>query len=451
MASHLYEDVTLRRKADAKIAHMAHHDALTDLPNRLLFRERLEQALVMARRGAGCALLCLDLDHFKLVNDTLGHPIGDGLLREAADRLLACVREEDTVARLGGDEFAIIQVDTKRPDDVVVLADRILTAFQEPFDIDGHQISLEPVSVRSWCRADGAKSESLLKHADIALYLAKTEGRSTVRFFQPEMDARIQRRRTLELDLRGAVARDEFEIYYQPLVLIATGRVIGFEALLRWRHPLRGLLAPMEFIPLTEETGMIVTIGEWVLRTACFEAQTWPAGIRVAVNLSPVQFKGGKVVATVKAALSASGLRPERLELEITEAVLLHDSAATLTSLQQLRAMGIAVALDDFGTGYSSLSYLRSFPFDKIKIDRSFVGDMVDSRESMSIIRAIAGLGHSLCMTTTAEGVETLEQLEILRKEGCTEAQGYMFGRPAPASEVPILLKQFHHMDTGAT
>jgi diguanylate cyclase (GGDEF)-like protein len=436
-----HEDITLRQQAEARIVFMARHDALTRLPNRVLFQERLEQAIDLLGRGTGCAILCLDLDHFKLVNDTLGHPIGDGLLQAAAERLQACVREVDTLARLGGDEFAIIQLGLERPEDAALLAGRILTAFSEPFQIDGHQIVIGASVGVAMAPADGTLAEKLLKHADIALYLAKTEGRNMVRFFEPHMDARIQQRRMLELDLRGAIIRNEFELYYQPLVDLDVDTVTGFEALLRWNHPVRGLISPAEFIPLAEETGMIVAIGEWALRTACSEATTWPAHITLAVNLSPVQFKKGNLVSIVKAALAASGLPANRLELEITESVLLQDTVGTLAALHELRGMGVAVALDDFGTGFSSLSYLRNFPFDKIKIDQSFVRDLVKDREAIAIIRAVTSLGHNLRMKTTAEGVETVEQLNTLREEGCTEVQGYFFSHPKPASELPSLLE----------
>jgi diguanylate cyclase (GGDEF)-like protein len=446
-----HEDVTERQKAEASIAFLAQHDALTRLANRVLFNERLEQAIAMAGRGSEFAVICLDLDHFKTVNDTLGHPVGDGLLQAVADRLQACVREGDTVARLGGDEFAIIQLAVAQPDHAELLTSRIMDAFQHPIDVAGHLIMTGLSIGVALAPGDGATSERLLRNADIALYLAKTEGRGTVRFFEPEMDARIQHRRTLELDLRMALMRNEFEIYYQPLISLAAGKITGFEALIRWHHPVRGLVSPAEFIPVAEETGMIVAIGAWVLRTACFEAESWPANIGLAVNLSSVQFKKGDLVGTVRAALAASGLRPDRLELEITESVLLHDSIAIVAALHQLRAMGIAVALDDFGTGYSSLSYLRSFPFDRIKIDQSFVRDLVNNKESMSIIRAVTGLGHSLSMKTTAEGVETQEQLVKLRAEGCTEVQGYLFSPPRPASELPALIEELQKVAAPAT
>jgi len=287
----------------------------------------------------------------------------------------------------------------------------------------------------------------LMRDADIALYLAKTEGRGTVRFFEPEMDARIHIRRMLELDLRNAITRSEFELYYQPVISLIANKIIGFEALLRWHHPVRGLVSPLDFIPVAEETGMIVAIGEWVLRTACVEAETWPADLSVAVNLSAVQFKHGDIIATMEAALTASGLRPNRLELEITESVFLRDTPGTLAALHQLRAMGIGVALDDFGTGFSSLSYLHRFPFNKIKIDQSFVRDLLTNKESMSIVRAVAGLGKSLGIKTIAEGVETVEQLNRLRDKGCTEVQGYFFSRPRPASELPLLIKRLQRID----
>ncbi len=446
-----HEDITERQEAEARIVFMARHDALTKLPNRNLFHERLEQAIGRVGRGSGCAVLCLDLDHFKRVNDLLGHPAGDGLLQAAANRLQACIREVDTLARLGGDEFAIIQHAAERPDDSGLLADRIVAAFLEPFDIDGHEIVVGISVGVAIAPGDGASSQKLLKNADIALYLAKTEGRGTVRFFEPEMDARIQLRRALELDLQAAIVRNEFEIHYQPLVNLATGRITAFEGLLRWHHPIRGLILPSEFIPVAEETGVIVTIGEWVLRTACAEAGRWPTDIKLAVNLSPIQFRKGNLLATIISELDGSGLRPDRLELEITELVLLRDTPSTLDTLHQLRAMGIAIALDDFGTGYSSLSYLRSFPFDKIKIDQSFVRDLVKNDNAIAIIRAVTGLGHNLNMITTAEGVETLEQLDKLRKEGCSEVQGSVFSPPRLASELPSLIEKLNGISQNAT
>jgi diguanylate cyclase (GGDEF)-like protein len=444
------EDVTERQRAEANIVFMARHDALTRLPNRLLFRERMEQALDMAERGSQFAVLCLDLDKFKQVNDTMGHPVGDCLLIAVADRLRACVREGDTVARLGGDEFAIIQLGVHQPDDAEVLASRIVAAFSEPFDLDGMLIMAGVSIGATVAPGDSTSYETLMRDADIALYLAKTEDRGTARFFEPEMDARIHMRRMLEQDLRGAITRNEFELYYQPQVDLSENRVVGFEALLRWHHPVRGLVSPLDFIPVAEETGMIVAIGEWVLRTACQEATSWPDDIHVAVNLSPVQFIKSGLVGAVQTALAASGLRPHRLELEITETVLLRDTAETLAALHRLRSIGISVALDDFGTGYSSLNYLRSFPFSKIKIDQSFVRDLIKNKESMSIVRAVIGLGQSLGIKTTAEGVETVGQLNRLRDEGCTEIQGYYLSRPRPADEVPSLIRKLRQFGVDA-
>jgi diguanylate cyclase (GGDEF)-like protein/PAS domain S-box-containing protein len=444
-----HEDITERHQAEAIVVFMARHDALTKLPNRVLFKERMEQAVAMFGRGLQFAVFCLDLDRFKQINDTLGHPVGDGFLVAVADRLQACVRDVDIVARLGGDEFAIIQHGIRVPDDAEVLANRIIAAFGQPFDVAGHQITAGISIGIAVAAEDGVSYETLMRDADIALYLAKTEGRGTARFFAPEMDARIHQRHIMELELRGAIARHEFELYYQPQVSLVTNKVTGFEALLRWHHPARGLVSPTDFIPVAEETGIIVAIGEWVLRTACFEAQGWPCGISVAVNLSPIQFKTGDLVASVQTALATSGLQPHRLELEITESVFLGATAGTMKALTAFRTMGISVALDDFGTGYSSLSYLRSFSFNKIKIDRSFVQDMITSKESISIVRAVTGLGQSLGMQTIAEGVETKEQLDKLREEGCTEVQGYFFSRPRPAGEVGAMIESLEAAPPG--
>jgi diguanylate cyclase (GGDEF)-like protein len=442
-----HEDITERRRAEESVAFMAHHDALTRLPNRVLFRERMEQAIAMAGRGTEFAVICFDLDNFKQVNDTLGHPVGDGLLMAVSNRLRTCVREVDTLARLGGDEFAIIQLGVGQPDSAETLTNRIIAAFRQPFDVDGHQVMAGASIGVTVAPGDGVSYEMLMRDADIALYLAKTEGRGTVRFFEPEMDARIHIRRMLELDLRNAIARSEFELYYQPLVSLIANRVIGFEALLRWHHPVRGLVSPLDFIPVAEETGLIVAIGEWVLRTACVQAATWPDELSIAVNLSAIQFKQGDIVTTIEAALAASGLAAGRLELEITESVFLRDTPGTLAVLHQLRAMGIGVALDDFGTGYSSLSYLHSFPFNKIKIDQSFVRDLLTNKGSMSIVQAVTSLGKSLGIKTIAEGVETLEQLNTLRDKGCTEVQGYLFSRPKPACELPLLIEKLQRID----
>ena len=437
-----FEDITEWLEAQAKITHMARHDALTGLPNRVLFHEQLEQGLRRAKSDDQLAVLCLDLDHFKDINDSLGHPIGDALLKEVGRRLKAAVGDGDTVARLGGDEFAVVQIGRSEEAAARSLAGRLVEVISAPYEIDDHQIVIGVSIGISLSPQDGSNPDELLKNADLALYRAKADGRGTYRFFETGMDARAQARRLLEMDLRAAVQRDEFQAYYQPIRDVASGRVVAFEALLRWNHPQRGLIAPISFIPLAEETGLIVQLGEFVLRSACTDATSWPDDIDVAVNLSPVQFKSPSLIASVTSALAASGLSANRLELEITESVLLQNSEATLTTLHELRAMGVRISLDDFGTGYSSLSYLRSFPFDKIKIDRSFVSELATREDSMAIIRAVTGLGRSLGIVTTAEGVENDAQLELLRREGCTQAQGYLFSKPRPASDVAMMLER---------
>jgi diguanylate cyclase (GGDEF)-like protein/PAS domain S-box-containing protein len=434
-----YEDVTERQKAEAKIMHMARHDALTNLPNRLLFREKMEQAL---KRGEELAVLFIDLDRFKSVNDTLGHPVGDALLCAVTRRLQMVIRGSDTVARLGGDEFAIIQVGG-RPTDATELAVHIIESISKPFDVLGHQVVIGTSLGIAIAPADGTEPDQLLRNADMALYRAKGEGRGTYHFFQPEMDAQMQARRSLELDLRKALSAGEFELYYQPLIDLASDKISGFEALVRWNHPERGLVGPDDFIPVAEEIGLIVPIGEWVLKQACKDAVTWPGKLTIAVNLSAVQFRHPTLALSVVNALSASGLAAARLELEITETVLLQDNRAVLDVLHQIRELGVRISMDDFGTGYSSLSYLRSFPFDKIKIDRSFIRELGKENDCVAIIRAVTRLGRSLGMITTAEGVETKEQLDILRVEGCTQVQGYLFSPPRPAAEVPGMIKKF--------
>jgi diguanylate cyclase (GGDEF)-like protein/PAS domain S-box-containing protein len=437
------EDITKWREAQAQILHMARHDALTNLPNRTLFREQLEHALHRVTRNEQVAVHCLDLDHFKDVNDSLGHPIGDGLLNEVAHRLRECVRDGDTVARLGGDEFAIVQAGGElQASDVSSLASRLVEVVSAPYDIQGHQVVVGTSIGVSVAPDDGSDPDQLLKNADMALYRAKADGRGTFRFFEAGMDARAQARRILELDMRAALLRGEFEVYYQPIHDLKSDQIICFEALVRWNHPLRGMTPPTAFIPLAEETGLIVPIGNWVLRKACADAAGWSQDVGVAVNLSPAQFKNRNLVPSIAAALAESGLAAHRLELEITESVLLQDSEATLATLHKLRDFGIRISMDDFGTGYSSLSYLRSFPFDKIKIDQSFVHELASRGDSMAIVRAVTGLGRSLGISTTAEGVETTEQLALLRTEGCTEVQGYLFSAPRPAAEVENMLSE---------
>src|ERR1700761_5620945 len=436
-----HEDVTERRRAEQQIAHMARHDALTDLPNRVLLRERLEHELKRVKRGEIVAMLCLDLDHFKSVNDTLGHPIGDELLKLVADRLRGCTREPDTIARLGGDEFAIIMTQLRQPSDATVLAQRIRASISKPYQVDGHQIVSDISIGISIAPIDGSEPDQLLKNADMALYGAKADGRGTYRFFEAEMDKRMKERRDLEMDLRQALANGEFELHYQPLVNLQTNEISAFEALLRWHHPSKGLISPADFVPIAEETGLIVSIGEWVLRTACKETANWPDHVKVAVNLSPAQLKTKNLVAPVKDALADSAMAPERLQLEITETMLMQNTFATLAMLHELRKLGVQIAMDDFGTGYSSLSYLRSFPFDKIKIDRSFIQDLSNGAEPRAIVHAVAGLAKCLNMISTAEGVETQQQLDTLQAVGCTEMQGYLFSRAKPADEIMQLFE----------
>ena len=421
---------------------MARHDALTNLPNRTLFREQLERALHRMTHNEQVAVLCVDLDNFKDVNDSLGHPIGDDLLKEVARRLSECIREGDTVSRLGGDEFAIVQVGRHlQVSEASALASRLIEVVGAPYIIQGHQLIIGTSVGISVAPDDATDPDRLLKNADMALYRAKADGRGTYRFFEAGMDARAQARRLLELDLRAALSRGEFEVYYQPIHDLEVDQIVCFEALARWNHPLRGLILPEAFIALAEQTGLIIPIGDWVLRTACMDAAKWPQNVRVAVNLSPAQFNRD-LVNSVVTALSAAGLAADRLELEITEFVLLQDSETTLANLHKLREFGVRISMDDFGTGYSSLSYLRSFPFDKIKIDRSFVHELATRGDLMAIVRAVTGLGKSLGISTTAEGVETREQLALLRLEGCNEVQGYLFSPPRPAADVEKMLSK---------
>ncbi len=435
-----HNDITERRRAEAKIAYMAHHDALTDLPNRVLLFEHLRQTLAKTREAMHVAVLCLDLDRFKDVNDAHGHPVGDLLLKAVAGRLRQCVRDTDMVARLGGDEFAIMQAGTSQPTDATALASRLIEVIAAPYELGNGQVRVELSIGIALAPGDGLDPDQLLKNADMALYRAKSDGHGLYRFFEPEMDARMQARRRLEIDLRKAVANSEFELFYQPLVDMQTERVTGFEALIRWQHPERGMIPPLDFIAVAEETGLIVPIGDWVLRQACAEAATWPSDVKIAVNLSPIQFKSKGLLLSVMSALATSGLSANRLELEITESVLLQDGDTTLAALHELRRLGVRISMDDFGTGYSSLSYLRKFPFDKIKIDQSFIFDMSGHNDSLAIVRAVIAMGSGLGIATTAEGVETAEQFEQLKLEGCTEVQGYLFSPPRPAAEVRGLL-----------
>jgi len=437
------EDITARRAIEQRILHMAHHDALTNLPNRLMFRKRLEDILTTRRAGHGCAILFLDLDRFKPVNDMLGHAAGDVVLKAVAQRIRALLRRDDMVARMGGDEFAIIQMSPRKPADVALLAERLLREITTPLDIAGQQVSIGASIGISVAPADGTDPDLLLRNADLALYRAKNERRHCYRYYEEGMDAAVLARQQLEQDLRQALAAEEFQLHYQPIMDLKSGRIGSFEALLRWQSSSRGVVPPSDFIPFAEETGQINAIGAWVLHRACAEAVNWPQEVKVSVNVSTVQFREGDLVAVVRAALDASGLSPERLELEITETAMIENQEATVAILHELRALGISIAMDDFGTGYSSLSFLQSFPFTRIKIDQSFVRDLGQSQQATAIVRAVTGLCKGLGVAATAEGVETEEQQELLRLEHCTSIQGYYISRPQPPHLLPEILSQF--------
>ena len=423
-------DTTAEVEAVARARFLAEHDSLTGLPNRVRLRDALAEAAERwRRRGAEAAVLCLDLDGFKEVNDTLGHPAGDRLLQACAERLRACVRQLDTVARLGGDEFAVLMADIRGPADVAVLAERVVATLAEPVALDGHEIAVTASIGAALLPADGEDPVSLLRNADIALYRAKAEGRNRFRLFEPAMEERLRQRKFVEAGLRTALAVGQLEVHYQPQVAAGSGRLLGHEALLRWRHPERGLILPGEFVPVAEETGLIVPIGAWVIRQACRDLIRWP-GLRVSVNLSPVQFRQDGLVETVREALAENGVQPARLELEVTESVLIGNTEEAAAVLARLRALGVRLAMDDFGTGYSSLSYLERFAFDKLKVDRSFIHELASSESKRAIVRAVLDLGRGLGMETCAEGVETEEQRELLAREGCAVVQGFLFGRP---------------------
>jgi len=435
-----FEDVTERRRAEERMTHLAHHDTLTNLPNRSMFRERLDQALGEAE-ARPLAIFSLDLDRFKAINDTFGHPAGDWLLKCVAKRLQHSVRSSnDVVARFGGDEFAIIQFGIKSVADAEKLAKRIIETVGKPYRDKGREMHVGASLGIALHPGDGHDADTLLTNADMALYSGKSEGRNVYRFFEPGMDALVRERRALEIDLEAALSKREFELDFQPIFDISSDRIVGAEALMRWRSPSRGLVSPENFIPVAEETGLIVQLGDWALRKACNVAAKWPPDVRMAVNVSAAQIKSGGFARAVISALAFSGLPADRLELEITETVLMDESDAVLKTLSQLRALGVRIALDDFGTGYSSLGYLRRFPVDKIKIDRSFIHDL-DKRDTAAIVRTVIGLGAELGITVTAEGVETEAQLDMLRKAGCGEAQGYLIGVPAKATEIGRLLR----------
>ena len=440
-----FQDITERKQTEAKLQYLAHHDALTDLPNRALFRDRLEHALARAGRDQSpVAVHCIDLDQFKGVNDTLGHAVGDRLLQAVAERLLAEVRGGDTVARLGGDEFAVIQVGFDQPEDVEILANRIVTRLSQPFNVDGHKILVGASVGMTRFPTDARDADQLLMNADIAMYQAKANGRNCNRSFVSGMDDALRDRKALEDDLHRGLEEGWFEVHYQPQVDTASEAIVGAEALVRMRHPERGIIPPSEFVPIAEEIGLIVPIGSWVLRTACRQAAHWHANgrpIRVAVNISPVQFRQDGLVTTVRSALQNANLPASYLELEITEGMLMHDTESSLGILRQLKKLGVQIAMDDFGTGYSSLTYLKLFPFDRIKIDRSFIDELAENEDAAAIVKAIVALGRNLSMNTTAEGVETLTQLDSLRDEACNELQGYYFSRPITANQFNELLQ----------
>jgi diguanylate cyclase (GGDEF)-like protein/PAS domain S-box-containing protein len=434
-------DITERKRAEMRLAFMAQHDGLTGLPNRNSLRKRLDEMLTHRRNSEKVAVLFLGIDNFKSVNDTLGHGVGDKLLRGVARRLRSSLREEDAVARLDSDEFAIVQRGITRPEDVVLLARSLLQAISEPYLLDANSVVIGASIGIAMAPSDGDDSEKLMMSADMALSRAKNDSRGTFSFFESGMDARAQSRRKIEIDLRGAIREDVLRPYYQPLISLAGGRIAGCEALVRWPHPERGMISPAEFIPVAEDTGLINVLGAQILNRACMDAAHWPDDVRVAVNLSPLQFRVGNLLAVVMDALKTSGLPPKRLELEITETLLLEKSEPVIATLHALRALGVRISMDDFGTGYSSLSYLRSFPFDKIKIDQSFVRDLGDSREAQAIVRSIISLGTGLGVTVTAEGVETEAELSWLRAEGCHEAQGFLFSPARPNRDILELLR----------
>jgi len=438
-----FEDVTEKLLSEQKIKHLAHHDGLTNLPNRMTFYDRMVTITRRVRPSETVGVLCLDLDNFKAVNDTLGHPIGDLLLQTAAKRMQNCLRGEDMVARLGGDEFAILQISIEKPADITALATRLIEVVGAPYDLDNHQVVVGVSVGIAIAPGDGDDPDTLMKNADLALYRAKADGGGVYRFFETEMDARMRARRVIELDLRRAIiGGDEFELEYQPIIDVKTGKITSCEALVRWHHPERGLVMPMEFIPVAEATGLIVPLGEWVLRQACEEAARWPKDIMIAVNVSPAQFKSKSFVPAVTDALVGSGLPAGRLEIEITELVLLNESDDAFAILHQLRDLGINIAIDDFGTGYSSLGYLRSFPFNTIKIDQSFIRELPDKAHSRAIVRAVVALSTGLGIKTVAEGVETARQLASIVSEGCTQSQGFFFSKPCPSTKARQLLNE---------
>jgi diguanylate cyclase (GGDEF)-like protein/PAS domain S-box-containing protein len=452
VAAHVlvFTDITELHRKDERIRHLAYHDPLTGLANRVLLQQRVEQAFERVTvEGEPFALLLVDLNRFKLVNDMLGHRAGDELLRRVSERLRECTDREDTIARVGGDEFVILQLQARERIDSERLATNVLNVLCKPYDIDGTPVTIGASIGIATAPADAMNFDELFGHADLALYRAKSEGRSYFRFYDPDMGKAAIDRAKLELDLRAAFEKDEFELHYQPCVNVTNGEIVACEALVRWHHPLRGMIPPAQFIPIAEDIGLIGRLGDWVLRRACEQAMMWPEEVKVAVNLSAAQFIGGQLYDTVQAALAAAGLPAERLELEITESLLIDDYEGAQQTLRRLRDSGIGVALDDFGTGYSSLTYLRQFPFDRIKIDKGFVAEITTRPDCAAIVSAVAGLGRSLDISITAEGIETREQLAMVRSAGCTHAQGFLFGRPVPASEILGILSPAGALQTG--
>ncbi|MGI4744417.1 MAG: putative bifunctional diguanylate cyclase/phosphodiesterase, partial [Janthinobacterium lividum] len=437
-------DEEKRARAEARIRYLAYHDPLTGLANRRLLHDRLNETVPDARERSLLALLCIDIDQFRAINDTLGHDVGDRLLLHAADRLRTCAGPTDTVARYGGDEFAFLVTDVRSDADIDQLVVRIQKALAKPFEVEQHTVLLTASIGIAFSPDHAVDAEQLLRNADTALYRAKSSGRSSSRVFEAEMDTLMQARQALKIRLRDALTKNQFRLFYQPLLDVATGRVDSFEALLRWQHPERGLLSPSEFIPAAEETGWIVSIGRWALQEACREAMNWPSKIGVAVNLSAIQFGFATLTTDVIAALEQSGLPANRLELEVTETLLIQDNETNTTILRSLSELGVRIALDDFGTGYSSLSYLRSFRFDKIKIDRSLITTLAEPPDGDAVMNAIVGLGRSLSIATTAEGIETDAQFDLVRAYGCTQAQGFLFSEPVPALEVPGLIERLN-------
>jgi diguanylate cyclase (GGDEF)-like protein len=446
----IYMDITERHRSQAKIAYMARHDPLTGLPNRVQLAEQMEGALAQSRRGEMFAIHLLDLDLFKNVNDTLGHPIGDQLLKMVAERLRAVVRSTDTIARMGGDEFAIIQGQIQQPSDAAYLAARVAQSVAKPYDVDGHRCVVGVSVGIAISPTHGTQPDTLMRNADLALYSVKGSKRGSFGFFEPAMEAQIQARHSLENDLHRVLAAGELELHYQPIFDLKNNAICAFEALVRWRHPQRGLILPAEFIPLAEEKGLSVPIGAWIARQACAVATTWPGQLRVAINVSPNQVKEPGFVQVIVHALAGSGLPAERLELEITETVLLEDTETTITALQQLRTLGVRISIDDFGAGYSSLSYLQRFPFDTIKIDQSFVSGTNDPAKSAKLVRAVAAMANDLGMVSIAEGVETGEQLESVRAAGCSQAQGYYLGKPLTSAEVERIVAEHREVNNAA-